>query len=292
MNTCDKAAGIHVYRRKEGWEKCEYSIDEEAPIRCMPRRPLMLQYPSFFKEAPPPEPDWFKNRPRPVEDPVRTFAGFQRFTEIEDRRFEFVDGKVRKKPRDTLRHAKITRNLYHILQGNANPDTDYVSKYWAVRIQDDELAPDCAVSLNCEDLADPLRSFYRTGHDDPQFVAEVLDGNLGDVLDGNLGFDDFDRSITKLQIYQKLPHLDEILLVSQNKQRADLFRRNETTDTWPDDPIVFTSNKDEPTTVTLTSLRDLTFNLGDLYRGTSLDRRPQQPPSVLISISLPDGEDE
>ena len=268
MRTCAPTIGIHVYRRKDGWERIEYGVDDDVPFPCMPGSPFVVKYP--FPDDAPPVPEWYKNRPRPIEDPVHTFDGFQQFTEEHDRRYEFVFGKVQKMPNDTLRHAKIMRNLFGKLQVS---DNDYKSQFWDVRIGNDILIPDVAVALD-SDLADPAKAYYRTYHDDPQFVAEILATD-----------DDFDLS--KRQIYQQLPHLGEILLVSQTNQHAELFRRDPSTGTWPDTPIIFSNDDDASATITLTSLRGITFDLADLYKGTRLEHHDEAAPLAFISIVMP-----
>lgn len=136
---------------------------------------------------------------------VDDFLGWE---ELQEERYEFVQGMIRAMTGGSLDHATIIGNVAGTLRDRlrGGPCKAYASEV-KVKAADSAMYPD--VLIHCGPV-DPKATVVT----DPVVVVEVLSKST----------DDYDRG-RKWLAYQTIPELTHFLLVSQDECRIDVYRR-------------------------------------------------------------------
>lgn len=136
---------------------------------------------------------------------VDDFLGWE---ELQEERYEFVQGMIRAMTGGSLDHATIIGNIASTLRDRlrGGPCKAYASEV-KVKTADNAMYPD--VLVHCGPV-DPKA----TAVTDPVVIIEVLSKST----------DDYDRG-RKWLAYQTIPELTHFLLVSQDECRIDIYRR-------------------------------------------------------------------
>lgn len=139
---------------------------------------------------------------------------YLRFEQAADERHEYLDGIIVAMAGGTLRHNRIAGNAMVALSQHlrGRPGEVYmVDLRLHVAAANAYFYPDVMVVFAEDDTADG-----RTHFDDARLVIEVL----------SEGTEAKDRG-TKLHAYRQLPGLQEYVLVAQDGQRVEVFRRRD-----------------------------------------------------------------
>jgi len=170
--------------------------------------------------------------------------------ETQAERHEYFAGEVFAMSGGSDAHYTITLNLAASLKSAlaGTPCRPFVSGM-KVRIAsaDAMLYPDVFVTCDSRDKA-PESALAKAHH---VLVAEVLSDSTAA----------YDRG-RKFEIYQKIPELQEYLVIEQDRPHADLFRKNEA-GFW----VMYPAGKDD--TIELSSV-GLRLPLADLYADVDL----------------------
>jgi Uma2 family endonuclease len=127
-------------------------------------------------------------------------------------RYEYVDGEIRAMPGGTRQHAVIGSNVNRAL-GNALDDCDccVFSPDGGVLVTGSRVYyPDVSVSCDTEDLKSGLVIKY------PCVIVEVLSPST-ELLDRT----------EKLVLYQRMPNVKDILLISSQRYKVEHFWRDD-----------------------------------------------------------------
>ena len=176
-------------------------------------------------------------------------AAYMAWEESQVERHEFLNGEVFAMSGGSDAHYTISLNLAASLKGllRKGPCRAFVSgMQLKIERADAVLYPDVFVTCDPRDRADS--AMLAKSH--PCFVAEVLSPSTGA----------YDRG-RKFELYQSIPELQEYLLIEQDRQHADLFRKN-AEGFWVLYPI-------GPTDIIELASLDLRLPLLDLYEDVS-----------------------
>lgn len=175
---------------------------------------------------------------------------FMAWEETQEERHEYIHGEVFAMSGGTDAHYTIGLNLATFLKTalRQGPCRAFVSGMKVeIKVADAVLYPD--VFVTCDPRDQNETASLAKSH--PRFVAEVLSASTGA----------YDRG-RKFEMYQAIPELQEYLLIEQDRQHADLFRKN-SEGLWVLHPL------GAGDVIRLESL-DLTFPLFDLYEDVEL----------------------
>jgi Uma2 family endonuclease len=145
----------------------------------------------------------------PARQSRMTVAEFLRWEDGTDTRYELVDGRVVAMAPPTGRHGAIARNLFRALDGRLPAPCRALFGVGVGRSEADDECRLPDVMVSCEPLPDRLFTA-------PRFVAEVLSPST-----------EKDDRTDKLDFYRSLPSVEAVLLVWQDKRRAQLNVRQE-----------------------------------------------------------------
>jgi Uma2 family endonuclease len=186
----------------------------------------------------------------PHMKPIFDFDAYLAWEADQPERHEFVAGEVFAMTGARSTHNTIAGNLYVFLRQSlrGTPCRTHIEGV-KVRIEAADAAfyPDVFVTCDPVDLS-PERETYKTA---PRLIAEVLSDSTAA----------YDRG-RKFEQYQRLPSLQEYLLIEQDRVHVDLFRRN-AEGLW----VLHPSGSGD--TVTLASL-DLRLPIEAFYEDTDL----------------------
>ena len=172
-------------------------------------------------------------------------AAYMAWEESQVERHEFLNGEVFAMSGGSDAHYTILGSLFSLSKTalRKGPCRAFVSgMQLKIEISDAVLYPDVFVTCDPRDRTDAAT--LAKSH--PRFVAEVLSPSTGA----------YDRG-RKFELYQGIPELQEYLLIEQDRQHADLFRKN-AEGFWVLHPIGASD------IIELTSL-DIRLQLADLY---------------------------
>ena len=187
-------------------------------------------------------------------------AAYMAWEETQVERHEFLNGEVFAMSGGTDAHYTITLNLAASLKGllRKGPCKAFVSgMQLKIEHADAVLYPDVFVTCDPRDRAEAAT--LAKSH--PRFIAEVLSSSTGA----------YDRG-RKFELYQTIPELQEYLLIEQDRQHADLFRKN-SEGFWVLHPI------GPADLIELTSL-ELHLPLVDLYEDVDFAPESEVPTSI------------
>ena len=134
--------------------------------------------------------------------------------ELQVERHEYWAGEVFAMSGGTDAHYTITLNLAAALKSSlvGSPCRPFVSGMKVqIKTADAVLYPD--VFVTCDNRDKTAEANLAKAH--PALIAEVLSDSTAA----------YDRS-RKFELYQQIPELQEYLLIEQDRQHADLFRKN------------------------------------------------------------------
>lgn len=150
----------------------------------------------------------------PQSKPVFDIDAYLAWEETQEARHEYFAGEVFAMSGGTDAHYTILGNTYVALKESlrGTPCRAFVSGM-QIRIDaaDAVLYPDVFVTCNAGDRSPETERAKRH----PLLVVEVLSASTGA----------YDRG-RKFELYQRIPELQEYLLIEQDRQHADLFRKN------------------------------------------------------------------
>jgi Uma2 family endonuclease len=150
----------------------------------------------------------------PQMKPVFDFDAYLAWEAEQPERHEFVEGEVFAMTGARSTHNTIALNFAFFLKGalRGTPCRTHIEGV-KVRVEAADAAfyPDVFVTCDPVDLS-PERETHKTA---PRLVAEVLSDSTAA----------YDRGL-KFEQYQRLPSLQEYLLIEQDRLHVDLFRRN------------------------------------------------------------------
>ena len=150
----------------------------------------------------------------PLAKPVFDFDAYLTWEAEQTERHEFVAGEVFAMTGARSTHNTIALNFAFFLKGalRGTPCRTHIEGV-KVRVEAADAAfyPDVFVTCDPVDLS-PERETHTTA---PRLVAEVLSDSTAA----------YDRGL-KFEQYQRLPSLQEYLLIEQDRVHVDLFRRN------------------------------------------------------------------
>lgn len=145
----------------------------------------------------------------PARHSRMTVGEFLRWEDGTDTRYELVHGAIVAMAPPTGRHGEIARNIFRALDGRVRAPCRAL---FGVGVAGGESAEDCRlpdVLVTCE--PSPVRVFTA-----PRLLVEVLSPST-----------EKDDRTDKLDFYKSLPSVDAVLLVWQDKRRAQLNLRHE-----------------------------------------------------------------
>lgn len=149
---------------------------------------------------------------QPDDMDVETYLAWE---ETQEGHNEYISGKVLARPGSHDAHCTICLNLATYLKAElrGTPCRTFISGM-KLRIDgaDAVLYPDVFVTCSAQDREPEAGEVKRH----PILIAEVLSGGTGA----------YDRG-RKFELYQQIPDLHEYLLIEQDRQHADLFRKND-----------------------------------------------------------------
>ena len=178
-------------------------------------------------------------------------AAYMAWEETHEERHEFLNGEVFAMSGGTDAHYTIGLNLAASLKAalRKGPCRAFIAGMKIeIKAADAVLYPDVFVTCDPRDRAESAN--LAKSH--PCFVAEVLSSSTGA----------YDRG-RKFELYQSIPELQEYLLIEQDRQHADLFRKN-AEGLW----VLYPLGPND--LIQLASL-DLTLALADLYEDVTFD---------------------
>jgi len=176
-------------------------------------------------------------------------AAYMAWEETQVERHEFLNGEVFAMSGGSDAHYTISLNLAASLKGllRKGPCRAFVSgMQLKIETADAVLYPDVFVTCDPRDRTE----IATLAKSHPRFIAEVLSPSTSA----------YDRG-RKFELYQSIPELQEYLLIEQDRQHADLFRKN-AEGFWVLHPL------GPADVIELTSL-DLRLPLLDLYEDVS-----------------------
>jgi Uma2 family endonuclease len=144
-----------------------------------------------------------------------THAEFRTFAESHEGKYEFVDGRIVAQSAPTKAHQRIAKRLLRLLDDHVEPRGCEALGDSALALSpdsDDEREPDILVSCDPDDLNDADERRFRR----PRLIIEILSQSSAGT-DTN----------EKLLEYQKIPSVEEYLVLDSRKRRAVVYVRDE-----------------------------------------------------------------
>lgn len=159
--------------------------------------------------------------------------------EYPEEKFELIDGEIVAMAGASRNHNLITGNIFVLLhQYLSNSDCFVFASDWKVKIEHNFYFPDIVVDCN-------------SNNNEPKLIVEILSESTRNI----------DLSI-KLEDYQKIPSLQEYIVVEQNAKFILIYRRK---DEWKGQVY-------QDGNIYLESI-DLTLSMEDIYQRVVLKKR-------------------